>query len=159
MKRVLLTGCTGWLGQTIVPYFGERYEIDVLSRQPGTSLTGDASTIRLDGRYDYIIHGALDGAQNILDQSDGAKVLLLSSWAVYNQMTPYAIAKRADEHVCFGHARIARLFSFIGPNMPNTLRLASSWPVCEIASRSPSRTRRRYVPTSTSTSCRASSNS
>jgi nucleoside-diphosphate-sugar epimerase len=117
-RRVLLTGCTGWLGETIVPYFSKRYEVDVLSRKPGTSLTGDARTIQLDKRYDYIIHGALQGAQNILEQACDAKVLLLSSQAVYGQQTSYAVAKRADEAVCFGHAVIARLFSCIGPNMP-----------------------------------------
>lgn len=117
---MLLTGCTGWLGQSIVPYFAERYECDVLSRKfsTETNLRGDARTIELPHEYDYIIHGALDGAQNIVNQAGDAKMLFLSSGAVYNRQTPYADAKRRDEEILKDRAVIARLFCFMGPNMP-----------------------------------------
>ena len=116
--RMLLTGCTGWLGQTIVPYFAKQYDCDVLSRKPGTNLTGDARTVMLPDKYDYVIHGALDGAQNIIDQVGDARVLFLSSGAAHYHQTPYADAKRRDEAILQDRAVIARLFSFIGPNMP-----------------------------------------
>lgn len=119
MTTALLTGCTGWLGRSIVPFFAERYDCDVLSRRPGTNLTGDARSVVFPRKYDVIVHGALDGAQNILDQAGDAKVLFLSSGAVYARNTPYADAKRRDEAIMRDtDATIARLFCFIGPNMP-----------------------------------------
>ena len=123
--RMLLTGCTGWLGQSIVPYFAERYECDVLTRNErhpslahGTLIIGDAQTVRLPFNYDFIIHGALDGAKNIIKQAGDAKVLFMSSGAVYNRQTPYADLKRRDEKILKNKAIIARMFCFIGPNMP-----------------------------------------
>ena len=119
VTTALLTGCTGWLGRSIVPYFQERYDCDVLSRQAGTNLTGDARYVMLPRKYDVIVHGALDGAQNIIDQAGDARVLFLSSGAVYGRTTPYAYAKQRDEDLFQDtDATIARLFCFIGPDMP-----------------------------------------
>ena len=115
---MLLTGCTGWLGQTIVPYFASYYDCDVLSRNPGTNLTGDARTVMLPDKYDYVIHGAMDGAQNIIDQVGDARVLFLSSGAAHYRQDKYGDVKRRDEAILQDRAVIARLFSFIGPNMP-----------------------------------------
>lgn len=115
---MLLTGCTGWLGQTIVLYFQDRFDCDVLSRKHGTNLHGDAKTIKLEHKYDFIIHGALEGARNIAAQAHDAKMVYLSSGAAYDQNTSYAMVKRMDESVVRDKAVIARLFSFVGKDMP-----------------------------------------
>ena len=115
---MLLTGCTGWLGRSITPFFQQRFDCDVLSRKPGTNLSGDAKTIKLEHKYDYIIHGALEGARNIAAQAHGAKMVYLSSGAAYDQNTSYAMVKRMDESVVRDKAVIARLFSFVGKDMP-----------------------------------------
>lgn len=118
-KRVLITGGTGFVG-TWMQY------------APGVNVTALNREQYLYGKWDfadwdYIIHLAPppETAERVIRcaRRCNATVLFSSSGAVYDKVKgDYAISKSDDEKRLLDSgidARIARMFAFSGPHMPN----------------------------------------
>jgi UDP-glucuronate decarboxylase len=138
-KTVWITGANGfvgsWMSNSLAEYVrASREFVDFWIN------VGDVENWWPYGRPDYVVHATADGVgwQHVANvcRAAGAKMLLLSSGAVYGKVrdaygkdkpaqeywfcmptTAYGAGKQLQERSCKDVAVIARLFSFIGPGL------------------------------------------
>jgi dTDP-glucose 4,6-dehydratase len=119
-KRILITGGTGFVGRWLTA--------SIIHAKLWAKVQIEYAAVGREcyfsGRFDAVIHASPTPPNDILalaSEWGHVPVLYLSSGAVYGQRTSYAQEKREGEMACleYGNARIARLFSFIGPHVPN----------------------------------------
>jgi len=130
MKRILITGGTGFFGKSILDYFARNpgeYEFCTLSRHGG-DIVGDVRTFELDDeRFDWVIHAAtparadvpdeemrsiiIEGTANALRQAQkcGAqKFMMVSSGGVYGKGFAGAVSEEEEPHpyTAYGQAKL-----------------------------------------------------
>lgn len=144
MRRYFLTGCTGFLGRAIIADLLSRPDTEHIclmtrwqqvSTNPRISFhVGDIVESPLPGaEFTHIIHGAngshatdpalcyytiVEGTRRIADWASGnAEILYLSSGGVHRE-TPYGRGKRLAEKLLPYRAKIARIYTLVGPDTP-----------------------------------------
>lgn len=145
MRRYFATGCTGWLGTSIVAELLRRDDTEsicLLTREDRVSTDyrirywqGDIIDDPLPHHdFTHVIHGAngshfteplrcyfeiVEGTRRVMEwaKSQPCAILYLSSGAV-SRDTAYGRGKRIAERLLPYHARIARFYTLIGPDTP-----------------------------------------
>jgi UDP-glucose 4-epimerase len=144
MKKVLITGSSGYIGQHLVNLLCEDYSlygIDILPRKNIDLMIGDIRNLsRMHHHYDTVIHLAalvnvgesvsrpwdyystnLCGTKNILSNVNYDHFIFASTGAAGQPSSPYGVSKRAAEDVviehCMNHHKsftVFRFFNVIG---------------------------------------------
>lgn len=208
--RVLMTGCTGFLGSWLLASLahankrlGLNLSLELVTRRQSISELGstaclrvvhsDVRHLRARGHFDLVIHGAasssarfgvgdgepremistiVDGTRRVLDASAGARMLLISSGAVYGRRDVSPICESDDSapdpmdpESAYGQAKrlaeslvaiagtageidpvVARLFTFIGPRIPLHAHFAAGNFLADYLARRPVKVRGNGEP-------------
>ena len=100
MKRILLTGASGFLGNYILEYLREsNHQVDTLGRNTGSSIVADLAkdSPRFQMTYDLVVHCA---AMLRVGVADNDRTHWIS--VRYNIKYSFKLARRAIEQEFFG---------------------------------------------------------
>ncbi len=121
MKKVLITGASGFLGKIIIKQLGQNCEFSTLSRSSGNYITNLEEKVPLfDEKFELVIHAAgkahsfpkslvnhddffsvnVKGTRNLLEGLENYKLpksfVFVSSVAVYGETTGYLINEHSE---------------------------------------------------------------